>query len=100
MTFFKNITTTKELLNIKIIIIDFEFTNYQRNSIVLILGAITQSHINSYFVRMRRRSLIIPPKGDISIMTYPVFIKTEILLKRIFKNKPETLQKILTELHF
>jgi len=41
------------VFNTKITIIDFEFTNYQRNDIILISAAITQSHINSYIVRIR-----------------------------------------------
>lgn len=83
----------------KIIIIDFEFSNYQRTDLVLISGAISESQITSKIERLRGQPIIISPDGRIRLMDNYSYIKTRDLLLRIFEKKPNQLQVILNELN-
>ncbi|KAF0707199.1 Uncharacterized protein FWK35_00036349 [Aphis craccivora] len=59
----------------KIIIIDFEFINYQRRDLILISAAISQTYVKSEIIRLRD------------------------LLLKIFEKKPDQLHVILNVLH-
>ena len=83
----------------KIIIIDFEFTNYQRTDLIHISAALSQTHIQSKIERMRGRPLIISPDGRITLMNNYTYLKTRDLLLKIFEKKPDQLQVILNELN-
>lgn len=83
----------------KIIIIDFEFSNYQRTDLILISAAISQTHVKSEIIRLRGRPLIISSDGRIRLMNNYSYIKTRDLLLKIFEKKPDQLQVILNELH-
>ncbi|XP_029344686.1 uncharacterized protein LOC115033927 isoform X3 [Acyrthosiphon pisum] len=78
--------------NNKIIIIDFEFTNYQRTDLILISAAISQTHTESKIKRLRGRPLIISPDGRITLMNNFTYLKTRDLLLKIFEKKPDQLQ--------
>jgi hypothetical protein len=56
----------------KTIIIDFEFSNYQRTDLILISAAISQTHVKSKVKRLRGRLLIISPDGRIKL--YYIYI--------------------------
>ncbi|KAE9521924.1 hypothetical protein AGLY_017658 [Aphis glycines] len=83
----------------KIIIIDFEFCNYQRTDLIFISAAISQTHVKSEIIRLRGRPLIMSPNGRIRLMNNYSYIKTRDLLLKIFEKKPDQLQVILNELH-
>ncbi|KAF0710264.1 Uncharacterized protein FWK35_00026831, partial [Aphis craccivora] len=83
----------------KIIIIDFEFSNYQLTDLILISAAISQTHVKSEIIRLRGRSLIISFDGRIRLMNNYSYIKARALLLKIFEKKPDQLQVILNELH-
>ncbi|KAF0695325.1 Uncharacterized protein FWK35_00033056, partial [Aphis craccivora] len=83
----------------KIIIIDFEFINYQRTDLILISAAISQTHVKSEIKRLRGQPLIISPAGRIRLMNNYSYIKTEDLLLKMFEKKPDQLHFILNELH-
>lgn len=83
----------------KIIIIDFEFTNYRRTDLILISAAISQTHTKSEIKRLRGRPLIISPDGRITLMNNYTYLKTRDLLLKIFEKKPDQLQVILNELN-
>lgn len=63
---------------------DFEFTNYQRNKIVLISGAIANSYIDSRVEKLQGTPLIIAPNGQISLLSYDTLKATLKLLRKIF----------------
>lgn len=85
--------------NIIIRIIDFEFTNYQQN-LILISGAITNSDITSMTLKLTGTLLILKPDRTTPPTTINEIQALHIVkfLKRIFSKKPDKLDPILTEL--